>query len=76
MNLIKHLIVECLYSQDVSLAGGVLVDLTKEASEAGGKIPVDMSTGLYHEYVKTIGSTRSRMAEHPGRRSTAPLAFD
>jgi len=40
------------YTREQAIKDGVLVDLTKEAQEAGFKIPVAMSAGLYHEYIK------------------------
>ena len=40
------------FTREDAIESGALVDLTKEAEQAGFKIPVAMSAGLYHEYVK------------------------
>lgn len=40
------------YTREQAIEDGVLVDLTKETQEPGLKLPVAMSAGLYHEYVK------------------------
>ncbi len=55
------------YTREQAIEDGVLVDLTKEAQEAGFKIPVAMSAGLYHEYVKPSEALEAEGQSFQGR---------
>lgn len=39
------------YSRKQALEDGVLIDVTQEAQEVGFKIPVAVTSRLYHEYI-------------------------
>lgn len=55
------------YTREQAIADGILVDLTKEAQEAGFKIPVALSAGLYHEYVKPPEALEAQSQSISGR---------